>query len=164
MKKIIYLFFSAVIATTTFTACSSSSSDNDANNGGADGITASIIGTWEPVKHTVFSNGQVIETPYAHNCATKRNYVIYKANGAFTDYEHTETCDVLIEEGTWVINADDLQITMDVPEYGKHYKIVSISSTKMILEVFTFGEEEEEEEEEEDGDANPLMRLELKRI
>lgn len=159
MKKFIYLFLSAVIATTTFTACSSSSSDNDSNNdGGGEGTTNSITGSWEPVRQYGFIEGQEFyNMPYPHECSSQKDYVIFNAGGTFTDYEFTENCEPIIEEGTYVRDGNSLTITMSVEEYERNYKVISVTSTKMIFEVVNLDIEDEED------DINMAIRIEFKK-
>lgn len=126
MKKIFLLFVSVALVGASLTSCSSD------DNGGS---SSEIVGKWYAEKTTYTFMGQQTEQAYTHACPSEKDYVNFKSNGNFVYAEYYSTCELFEDNGTWVINGNELTLTQDGGAEQTIATIVTLTSTKLVIKI-----------------------------
>ena len=104
MKKI--LLFVSFLAI-GLTSCSKD--DDSSSDGGS--TPAAIEGKWAFYKEGAIVSGNEVLVDYAHECATKKDYVELVAGGTVNDVYYPSDCVADVTTGTWTKSGNNVTIT-----------------------------------------------------
>ena len=122
MKKI--LLFVSFLAI-SLTSCSKD--DDSSSDGGS--TPAAIEGKWAFSKEGAIVGGNETLFDYAHECATKKDYVELVAGGVANDVYYPSDCVAETTTGTWTRSGNN--VTLNVGGISQTAEIVVLDATTL---------------------------------
>lgn len=120
MKKNLLLTLFALILSIVFISCSDDDTDNSESE---------ITGKWQLISST---------NPDLYEECDYKNWTWYKSDGS---YEYYLDCDNSVDKGTWKYKDGYISIIADIFPIVMKAKIVSVTSDKLIVELYDILEE-----------------------